>query len=139
MDEIQEKLVNARVIGKFGMKCSGHSASLPHDNGVIAFGCDYFNPFANVGNFRGSDENHLQGRLMELAVQIAHQLPFPDRTVDLSSVGITADPNVERAEPGLRRILHFAGEQDCPSAGSESRFEANELLELLKTSRDREV
>ena len=51
--EIQEKLVNARVIGKFGMKCSGHSASLPHYNGVIAFGCDYFNPFANVAKFSG--------------------------------------------------------------------------------------
>ena len=67
-------------------------------------------------------------------IQITHQLPFPDRTVDLSSVGITADPDVERAEPGLRRILHFAGEQDCPSAGAESRFQANQLLELLKTS-----
>ena len=70
VDEIQEKLVNARVIGKFGMECSGHGASLPHYNGVTAFGCDYFNSFADFRNFRGSDENHLQGRIIELAIQI---------------------------------------------------------------------
>ena len=134
MNEIQEKLVNARVIGKFGMERGGHGASLPHYHGVSAFGCDHFNAVANVRNFRGSDENHLQGRLIELAIQITQQLPFPDRAVDLASVSVTADPDVERAEPGLWRILDFAGQQDCAGAGAESRFEANELLELLKTS-----
>jgi len=39
LDQIQEELVNARVIGKFRMECSGQGASLPHYNGVIAFGC----------------------------------------------------------------------------------------------------
>src|SRR5437764_13879279 len=84
-------------------------------------------------NLRGWDENHLQGRLIELAIQITHQLAFPDRAVDLPSVGIAANPDVERAQPGLWRILDLAGEQNCPRAGAENRFQANELLELLET------
>jgi hypothetical protein len=39
LDEIQEKLMNAGVVGKFGMECRGQGASLPHYNGVIAFSC----------------------------------------------------------------------------------------------------
>jgi hypothetical protein len=139
LDEIQEKLVNAGVIRKFGMECRGQGASLPHCNGVIAFGCQYFNPCAQMRNLWGSDENHLQRRRIEVAIQITHQLAFPDRTVDLSRVCITADPDVERAQTGLRRILDLTGQQDCARAGAESRFQANELLKLLKTSRAKEL
>jgi len=70
MNEIQEKLVNARVIGKFGMERGGHCASLPHYHGVSAFGCEHFNPVAYVRNFWGSDENHFEGRLIKGPIQI---------------------------------------------------------------------
>lgn len=48
MDETEEKLVNARVIGKLRMEGGRQGTSLPHYNGVIAFGCEYFYPVAHV-------------------------------------------------------------------------------------------
>ena len=98
-DQIEESLVNARVIGEFGMESRGHGSSLPDSNRVGAFGGDDLDALADVLDFGGADEDHFQRRGTEQALA--------DGAVDLASVGVAADADVERAEPGLLGVLHF--------------------------------
>src|SRR6202043_2569848 len=58
---------------------------------------------------------------------------FADGAVDLASVGVAADSDVERAEAFLRGILHFGCEQDRAGTGAESWFGVDELLQLFES------
>ena len=64
-----------------------------------AFGGEDFDAFADVLNFGGADEDHFHGRVAEAA--------FADGAVDLASVGVAADADVEGAEAFLLRIFDF--------------------------------
>ena len=61
------------------------------------------------------------------------QAAFADGAVDLASVGVAADADVERAQSGLLRILDFVGEQNCAGAGAEGWLHADELLQLFES------
>jgi len=121
------------------MKGRGHGSSLPDDNRVGAFGCEHFDTVAEVNNFGCADENHFEGRVAQGGVvriaggDMSEEPAFPDGAVDLASVGVAADADVERAEAGLRGILDFFGEQDGARAGSEGGLGVNELLELFES------
>jgi hypothetical protein len=132
--EIEEGLVDTGVVGEFGVEGGGHGSALPDDHGVGAFGGEDFDAFSDVRNSGSTDEDHFQRRLGELAVEIAKKFPFPDRAVELPSIRIATDADVEGAETGLRRILHFFGQQDCPGARTESGLEPDEMFELFESS-----
>ncbi len=44
---------------------------------------------------------------------------FADGAVELASVGVAADADVDCAEAGLLGIFNFSGQQDCAGAGAE--------------------
>jgi len=125
--------VDAGVLRQFRMESRGHSSSLPHCDGICAFRGQDFDAFAYVRDFGGADEDHFEGRLMMVAFEIVKELAVADGAVDLTSVGVAADTDVEGAEPGLGGILYFLGEEDGAGAGAERRLEANELLELFES------
>lgn len=116
--------MDALVVGEFGMEGCGHGSSLPNRDRVVSFGGDDFNVGADAFDFRGADENHFQRRTGKPALA--------DRTIDLASVGVAADADIERAQAGLFWILHFARQQDRAGAGAEGWFQAHELLQLFE-------
>src|SRR6201993_3387401 len=135
LDQVQKSLVNSGVFGKLGVESGRHGSSLLDGDGIGSFCGEHFDAISDVGNLRRSDEDHLKRRGGEAAFEIAQEFSFADGTIDLASVGVAADADVEGAESGLRRVLHFGGEKNRASAGSEGRFGADELFELFETAR----
>jgi hypothetical protein len=131
--EIEEGLVDTGVVGEFGVECDGHRSSLPDGHGVGAFGGEDFDAFSDVRNLRSTDEDHFQRRLGKLAVEIAKKFPFADGAVELPSISIAPDADIEGAETGLRGILHFFGKKDCAGARTESGLKPNEMLEFFES------
>ena len=62
-DEIEEDLVDARVVGEFGMKGRGHDSSLPDGYRVVAFSSDDFDSRPDALDLWSADENHFQRRV----------------------------------------------------------------------------
>ncbi len=112
--------MDARVVGEFGVEGGGHGASLPDSDRIGTFGGDDFDAGADMLNFRSADKYHFQRAICEQALA--------DGAVDLTSVGVAADADVERAEAGLFGVLDFCGQQDGAGAGTEGGLEADELL-----------
>jgi len=66
-------------------------------------------------------------------VQVGKKLPFPDGAVDLASVGITADADIQGAQARLSWVFDLGREQDCARAGAEGWFRLHELLKLFES------
>ena len=80
------------------MEGCSHGSSLPDRDWVGALGGDDFDGRADAFDFRGADENHLQWGLCEFVVKRAEKFAFADGTVELASVGVAADSDVDCAE-----------------------------------------
>ena len=117
--------MDAGIVGEFGVKRGGHGFSLADGDRIGAFGGEDFYAFSDVFDFRGAYEDHFQRGNSEQALA--------DRAVDLASVGVAPDADVEGAESFLLRVLYLGGEQDCSGTGSERGLDPNELLELFES------
>src|SRR3984885_5385484 len=126
--QIEEGLVNASVVGKFGVEGGGHDSSLADRYRIFAFGGEDFHVGAEAFNFWGTDEDHFERRGSE-PFESAYQFAFTDRAVELAPVGITADADVDGAEAGLLWIFNFRRQQDCARAGAEGWLHSNKLFE----------
>ena len=114
--EIEEGLVNSRVVRELGMEGRGHDSSLPDGYRVVAFSSDDFDSRPDALDLWSADENHFQWRVFcrqRRHLVVAHfalkKFAFADGAVDLASVSITADGNVESAQAGLLRVLNICG------------------------------
>ena len=132
--------MDAFVVGEFGVEGGGHGFALADGDGVFVFtfGSENLDTFSEVNDFRGADENHLErrfGGLVYSAVVVgaAYEFAFADGAVDLASIGIAADVDVECAESGLRGIFNFRGQQDSAGAGAEGGLGAHEFFQLGET------
>jgi len=125
--------VNAGIVGKFRVERSGHRSSLLNGDWIRAFSGKDFDAFADVRNLWGTDEDHFQRRFLLLVLETAEEFAVANRAVDLASVGVAADADVESPEAGLRGIFDLFGKEDGTGAGAERRLEANELFQLFKT------
>ena len=76
---------------------------------------------------------------MLLAMEIAEELALADGAVDLASVGVAADADIECAEAYLLRILNFFRQQDCTGAGTEGWLLPHELLEPFESGSTKEL
>ncbi len=96
--------MHAGVVGEFGMEGGRHRCSLPDGNGSL--------PSVAITSTPGPTCSILGARMKTISIGI-HSPDFPqefaltDGAVDLASVGVPADADVERAESGLPRILYF--------------------------------
>src|SRR5277367_1821779 len=131
--QIQKYLVNARIVGEFGMERGRHGASLLNGYGsiIVTLGSDNFYAFPDMLDLRGADKNHFQRRLGAITVQ---QFAFTDGAVDLTSVGIAADANVERAQANLLGIFYFSRQQDRAGAGAKGGFVLDELFQFFESA-----
>src|SRR5580700_10663756 len=104
--------MDAGVFGEFGVESGGHRASLPDCdwNFIFAFGGDYFDLRAELLDLRGADEDHLERRARIGVERALHELAFADGAVELASVGVATDADVDGSEAGLLGIFDFGGE-----------------------------
>src|ERR1700722_19743698 len=114
--------MNAWILREFGVKGGGHRSSLPNSYGVGAFSRDYFNALADLFDFGGADENHFDGRGAEET--------FADGAVDLASVGVATDADVQGAEARLFGILDLGCEKNSAGTGSESGLGVDKVFQL---------
>jgi hypothetical protein len=124
-DQVYERSVYAGVVRQFGVERRGHDFSLPDGDGIVAFSGKDFYVLADVLDPGRADENHFGGLAAEFA--------FANRAVNLATVGIAADADVEHTQSFLLRILDFVGEEDSASAGTERGFHAHELFQLFES------
>jgi hypothetical protein len=117
--------VDAGIVGEFGVKRGGHGFSLADSDRIGAFGGEDFYAFSDVFDFRGAYEDHFQRGVPEQT--------FADRAVNLASVGVASDTDVESPESFLLRIFYLGSKQDCSRAGSERGLDPNELFELFES------
>ena len=134
--QLQERLVDAGIVREFGVESCGHGSSLPDRDWVCTVGGENFDAGADAGNPGGTDEDHFQRRVSELfAERWLQKLALADGAVDLAAVGVAADGDVDGAKAGLGGILDVFRQQNRTGAGSEGRFQADELLEFFETFR----
>src|SRR5262249_52037360 len=120
--ELKKFLMDPRIVAELGMECCGHRLPFPHNHRVVAFGGDYFHTWSELLNLWSGDKHHLQRRIAQFA--------GADGTVDLATIGVSTDSDVESAQPGLRRVGNFLSQHDGARARAEGRFHAHEFLEL---------
>src|SRR5579863_8317754 len=122
--------MDASIFGEFGVEGGSHGSSLPNGDGVGAFGGENLDSFSDMRDLWSADENHFQWGFFKFAPEIADKLALADGAIDLASIGVAPDADVERAESRLGGVFDFLGEKDGTGAGAESWFEENELLEF---------
>src|SRR5437899_11141248 len=116
--------MHSRIVVKFRMEGCGHDCSLAHGDGflIFALGREDFYSFSDAFNFRCANENHLGGR--------TGKGTFTNGAVDLSSIGVAANADVQGAESGLPGIFYFTGQHDGAGAGSGWWLNAHALFAL---------
>src|ERR1017187_9601806 len=116
LHQLQKFLVYARVVRQFWMEGRRHHTSLPHQHGIVAAFRQDFYSLADPLDPRRANEDHLQRIAPERGGG------FDDGGIDLASVGVAADRNVNRIEALLMRVLVLFGQHDRSGAGAESRL-----------------
>ena len=82
--------MHAGVVGEFGMEGCGHGSSLPDGDGSL--------PSVAMTSTSGPTCSILGARMKTISSGSVTQSAFADGAVDLASVGVAADADVERAE-----------------------------------------
>ena len=67
-DQIQERLMHARILRQLRVERRCHYSSLPDGYGVVAFGGDDFNAGANALDLWRTDEDHFGWLAAKLAL-----------------------------------------------------------------------
>jgi hypothetical protein len=122
LDDVEKRLVHASVTGQFGMEGGGHGFALADDDRVLPFCGEDFDLRSEALDFWSADENHFKGRSSEEA--------FANRALELTSIGVAANVDIERAEAGLVWILNFFRQENGAGTGAEGRFDSDEFFEL---------
>jgi hypothetical protein len=117
--------VNARVVREFGVEGRGHDFSLADSDRIITLGGDDFHVLPNALDFWRADEDHFGRAPSEDALA--------DGAIDLASVGVAADGDVERAQAVLLGIVDFVGQENRTGASTERRLPAHELFQFFES------
>ncbi len=127
------------IVGEFRMEGRSHHSSLPDSDGISAFGGKDLDAFSHMGNFGRADENHFEWGFIQFSLKVAKKLALTDGAVDLASVGVAADADVEGAKAVLRGIFDFFGEKNGPGAGAESWLGFYKISQLVESSFAKEL
>jgi len=117
--------VNARVVREFGVEGRRHDFSLADSDRIITLGGDDFHVLSYALDFWRADEDHFGWAPSEDALA--------DGAIDLASVGVAADGDVERAQAVLLGIVDFVGQENRTGASTERRLPAHELFQFFES------
>ena len=112
-NEIEEELMDARVVAEFGMEGGGKDVVLADENGEAVAGGEGFDFRAGAGDARSADKDHLEWAAGEFGWD------GEDGGVDLATVGVAFDRDIEGAEGGLGGVLDVFGQEDSAGTGAE--------------------
>jgi hypothetical protein len=90
--------VDAPIVGEFWMKSGSHDSSLPHGYGICPFGGDDFDLGTDAFDLGSADKHHFQRRVSDFVIEPVQQLAFANGAVELASIGVAADANVDGAQ-----------------------------------------
>ncbi len=121
--DVEEELVDAAIVGEFGMKGGGKDAAGADEDGIVVAAREDFDVGAEARDTRRADEDHLHGAAGERGGRVE------DDGVVLAPVGVALDGDVEHAEAALRWVGDFPGEEDAAGAGAEDGLGADEVVE----------
>jgi hypothetical protein len=111
----------------FGMERRSKSLALSNQHRIRSLRRQDFHPLADPHDLRGTDENHFEWLLTKLALT--------DRTLHLPPVGVAANTDVERIQPGLWRVFHLASQQNASCTRPERWLVRDEMLKLRESLR----
>src|SRR5437764_5104766 len=114
----------ACVSAKFGMERCDQRLALGDRHWIVSLSRNRLHLGAHARNLRSADEYHLNRRATEQSLS--------NRAVDLPSVGVAANANVDCTQSLLCGILDFLGQQNRTCAGAERRLELDELLQFFE-------
>ncbi len=106
--------VDRGIGGEFGVEGGGDEISALHEDGLAGVFGEDFEGVAGAFDDGTADEDHFHRPRFEFA------RTEEDIAGNLATVGIAENGHVHKAKGGLRGILDFGGEQDCPSASAEN-------------------
>src|SRR5208337_858122 len=110
--------------GQLGVERCRHHTSLSHQDRVVAAPRENFHVRANPLDARCANEYHLQRPSTESTGGL------DDAGVNLSSVGVAADGDVERVQARLMWILDLPGQHDGSRAGAERWLTVDVLVQF---------
>src|ERR1700733_8684750 len=110
--------MDSSVRRQFRVEGRGHRLSLLHDDRIFPLCGEDFHVWTDALDLRSANKDHLDGNISQ------HTLP--DRAVELASVGVAANADVERAESCLLWVLDFIRQQNRSGAGTKRRLRADE-------------
>src|SRR5450759_4856800 len=119
--------MHAGIIRQFGMESRCHHTSLPHQHGISAALRQDFYALANPFDARRANKYHLQRFAAERGGG------FDNGGIDLASVSVAADRNVNRIQALLLRVLDLFGQHDRSGASAERGLAVHEIAQLLKS------
>src|SRR5215467_2138609 len=95
--QIEERAVNAGIFTQLRVKSGSHGLALPHDHGILPFRREHFDPRSHALDPGSANEDHFDRRVAEKT--------FADGAIDLTPVSVAPNPNIDRAQPRLPRVL----------------------------------
>src|SRR4051794_37136040 len=124
-DELQEELVDTRVVRELGMEGRDHEPPVPDEHGLAVQLGQHLDALADVAHARRTDEDAVQ--------RLAGELEIGLEARDLAPVGVAVDVDVDQAE--VRAV-----EDDHPGAGAEDRLRelAHRILEPVQAHQPHE-
>jgi hypothetical protein len=134
--QIKKGLVDTSVLAQLGMKCCGHDFSLPDRDRVSAFGGKHLNPGAQALNFWRADENHFGWDIFQLPLKKVAQ---PDRAINLASVGVSTNGNVNRVQASLFWVFNFSCQKNRARASAQRGLGANKFFQFLESGLAQEL
>jgi hypothetical protein len=125
-DEVEEKLVDAKVGTEFGVEGSGEEMAFANQDGKAIAGGQGFNLRTGVGDAWGANEDHLERTALECCRN------GEDAGVDLATVGVALDRDVECGEGFLGGILYVFCEKDRAGTSAKGWRAFDEGLESVE-------
>lgn len=105
--------MDSGVVAEFGMEGSSEDVALTDENREAVAGSEGFDGGAGAGDARCANEDHLEGTAFELCGG------GEDGGVDLASVGVALDGDVEDCEGFLRGAFYVFCQEDRTGTGAE--------------------
>src|SRR5579864_2194335 len=107
------------------MKSRSHCFALTHDHGIPSFRGQNFDIATEAANLGRANEHHLDWCPAKDA--------FANRTINLASVGIAPNADVEGSKTCLLGVLHFTRQEDRARAGAKRWLHTHEFLQLFES------
>ncbi len=119
------------VAGKFRVESGSHDLSFANGYGIVALGCDYFDSGPHAFDLGCADEYHFDRTLLQVLLD---KSAFTNGTVELTTVSVAADADVNRTEARLLWVFYVGRQQNRARASPKRGLRGDEVFQLFESS-----